>query len=528
MFDYIIVQAHIVDGTGEPGYTADIGIKNDRINAIGSLKDENARLIPATGLVCCPGFIDMHSHTDLEFFQSRPPEAKVKQGITTELLGQDGLGTAPVSAPQKPLLAGLLAGLNGQIPDEKWDWHTFTDYLEALTRQSLPNNVAALVSHGPVRIAGLGMAERDAQKAELAAMTELVREAMAAGAFGFSTGLIYPPCSYASTDELIALNREVAAYDGIFVVHQRDEGYNLARSFDEVCAVSRRSGARLHVSHLQAYGRQNWPIMDEVLTQADRFIHDGGRVTWDRYPYLAGSTVLTAVLPTWTLNEGPEALASNLTDPNYRAKIHQAFEAGLEVWHNRQISVGWENIFISALHLAHNQWMVGRSCQEVATQLDKNPIDMVCDLLAEEKLAVTMISFYGSETILEKVLNHEQATVGSDGIFGGRPHPRLFGTYPRFIKSFVGEKKLLNLEQAVRKISGFPAQILGIRDRGLIKKGYFADLVIFNPDTIADAATYEEPQAFPHGIHSVLVNGIPVVDQEKMTGNYPGAVIRKS
>jgi len=328
-------------------------------------------------------------------------------------------------------------------------------------------------------------------------------------------------------EELADLNREVAAFDGIFVVHQRDEGYHLSRSFDEICEISRRSGVRLHVSHLQAYGRVNWPIMDEVLAKADAFLKEGGSVTWDRYPYLAGCTTLTAVLPTWTFNEGTEALIANLTDPAYRKRIHEEFGKGLDMWHNRQISVGWENIIVTAVHCERNRWMEGLSCRAIADRQGKNPVDAVCDLLAEEKLAVTMISFYGSEDVLRKVLSHPCATVGSDGIYGGRPHPRLYGSFPRFLRQYVRESRTFTLEEAVRKITSFPAKVLGLRDRGTVEEGKWADLVLFDPETVGDRATYEEPELYPEGIRSVLLNGVEVAGAGGTTGKLPGRVLRK-
>lgn len=527
MLDLIIHGATIIDGSGEPGYVADVGIAQDRIEAIGNLPLDHAAVIDAAGLVCSPGFIDMHSHTDLAFFQPSPPQAKILQGVTTELLGQDGLGLAPVQTQNIPVLAGLIAGLNGMISEQEWTWRTFDDYLQALDRRPLPSNTACLVSHGPIRLAAMGMTEREASPAELDDMGQMVHDAMQSGAFGFSTGLIYPPCSYAPTPELVALNLRVAERDGIFVVHQRDEGHHLSRSFDEVCEVSRQSGARLHISHLQAYGKVNWPIMDEVLAKAAAFLDEGGHVTWDRYPYLAGSTVLTAVLPPWTLNLGPAALVSNLKRPDYRQRIHAEFDKGLDVWHNRQISVGWENIIVSAVQIEDNRWMEGRSCQEIADRRSLDPIDMVCDLLAEERLAVTMISFYGSDQVLEKVLTHPQATVGSDGIYGGRPHPRLFGAYPKFIRQFVMDNHHMSLEEAIRKITSFPAEILGLSHRGLVREKYFADLVLFDPAQIRDRATYEEPEKPPLGVEHVFVNGYHAVSRGKSTGAHGGRVLRK-
>ncbi len=525
MYDFIIRNAAVVDGTGADEVRADIAFSEGRIAKIGKIEGKEG--LDASGLVACPGFIDMHTHMDLELLRDSTPDAKVRQGVTLDLLGQDGLGTAPVSEKNKPLLMGILSGLNGILPEEKWTWGSFDDYLNALERRKLPNNVAVLLSQGPVRIEAMGMDERRATPDELAVMKRIVADAMASGAYGLSSGLIYPPCPYADTEELIELNKEVAKADGIFVVHQRDEGYHLSRSFDEVCKICGTSGARLHISHLQAYGKVNWPIMDEVLKKADAYLAAGHNVTWDRYPYLAGCTTLTAVLPTWTFNEGTEALVRNLRVPEYRARIHEEFTKGLDVWHNRQISVGWENIWVTAVHLDKNRWMEGKSCQAVADAQNKNPIDAVCDLLAEENLAVTMISFYGSEEVLKKVLSHPQATIGSDGIYGGKTHPRLYGSYPKFLKEYVREKKFMTLPQAVRKITSFPAQILGIPDRGVLREGCWGDVVLFDPKTIADTATYEQPAQYPIGIPYVFVNGVPAVEDSKTTGKLPGAVLRK-
>jgi N-acyl-D-amino-acid deacylase len=527
MYDYLIKNAQIIDGSGADAFAGDVGIRDGRIAAVGSAPTAAQRVIDGAGLVVTPGFIDMHSHTDLEYFRAQAPDAKVRQGITTELLAQDGLGVAPVSDENVELLSELTAGLLGALPLDHWTWRSFDDYLQALDRRGLPNNAAVLVPHGPVRIMAMGMENRPAMPRELECMRALVREAMGCGAFGLSTGLIYPPCSYGPTDELVALNREVAACEGVFVVHQRDEGFRIGRAFEEVSHVARESGVRLHVSHLQAYGRPSWPIIDRILASADAFLAEGGQVTWDRYPYLAGCTVLSAVLPAWTFSEGTKALASNLMVPEFRARIRADFEKGLDVWNNRSISVGWSKIVVSAVASEKNRWMEGRDCADLAQTLGKEPLDFVCDLLAEENLAVTMISFYGSEEVLEKVLGHGQATVGSDGIYGGRPHPRLYGAYPRFLKEFVRVKKLFSLPEAVRKITSFPAAILRLEDRGLLREGFWADVVLLEPDRVADTSSYEEPEQYPEGIPYVFVNGELVVDQELAAGTLPGRALRK-
>jgi N-acyl-D-amino-acid deacylase len=526
MYDYLIRNVHIIDGTGRKGFTGDIGVQSGRIAAIGSLQQEGQRTINGSGLVATPGFIDMHSHTDLQFFRKQVPDAKIRQGITTELLAQDGLGVAPVRDENLALLSELTAGLLGALPPQNWTWRTFDDYLQTLERRRLPNNVAVLISHGPVRIMAMGMDDRPATAQELGEMRSLIRETMECGAYGLSTGLIYSPCSYSTTDELIELNRVVAADGGIFVVHQRDEGYLLPQSFAELSHVARESSVHLHVSHLKAYGQANWPLMDRVLEMAEAFLSDGGKLTWDRYPYLAGCTVLYAVLPPWTLSGGTKALVKNLMVPEFRARIRQDFEKGLDVWHNRAISVGWSNIIISAVNSERNRWMEGRDCADLARICGKNPIDFVCDLLAEENLAVTKIAFYGSQQVLEKVLGHPQATVGSDGIYGGRPHPRLYGTYPRYLKAFVREKKLFSLPEAVRKVTSFPAEILGLQERGILQEGFCADIVLLDPDRIEDTATYEEPEGYPQGIPYVFVNGELAVEHEVFTGALPGKVLR--
>jgi N-acyl-D-amino-acid deacylase len=535
MYDCLIENVQIIDGSGTEALPGDLGIKDGKIAAIATGGEQGQarhamaeRVIDGSGLVAAPGFIDMHSHTDLEYFRDQAPDAKVRQGITTELLAQDGLGVAPISDGSVELMAQLTAGLLGVLPLERWTWRSFEDYLQALDRRGLPNNAAVLAPHGPLRIMAMGMENRPATAEELDTMCRLTREAMECGAFGLSTGLIYPPCSYGSTEELVALNRVAADRSGVFVVHQRDEGYRIELAFDEATRIARDSGVHLHVSHLQAFGRINWPKMDVILKKADDFLAEGGRVTWDRYPYLAGCTVLSAVLPPWTFAGGTKALAKNLLEPGFRARIREDFQKGLDVWNNRSISVGWSKIVVSAVNSDKNRWMEGRDCADLAQTSGKDPLDFVCDLLAEENLAVTMISHYGSDEVLQKVLAHAQATVGSDGIYGGRPHPRLYSAYPRFLKEFVRVKKVFDLPEAIRKITSFPAEILGLQDRGMLREGAWADIVVLDPGKVTDKATYEEPEQYPEGIPYVLVNGELVVDQGIFTNRLPGRALRKT
>ncbi len=506
MLDIKISGGTVIDGTGAPGFAADIGILGEHIAAVGDSLPSAARTLDASGKVVCPGFVDTHSHSDLKILGGSL-SAKIRQGITTELLGQDGLGVAPAPPAIREDLAQLTAGLLGPHPADGWNWSTFGEYLTALDLAKLPSNAAVLVSHGPVRLCTVGSEDRPPEPEELARMQELVALAMESGARGFSTGLIYPPASYAQKDELIALNRPVAAQDGVCVVHLRDEGHYLLEALEEMIDVAAETGVRLHISHLQAYGRVNWSLLPAALQRIDAARRDGIEITCDRYPYTAGSTVLSAVLPGWVLDGGPGACLGRLRDPGARSEIHAAFQEGLDVWHNRAISVGWQNIVVAWTAGEDNRDLQGQSIEEIADSRGVDPVDAVCDLLVEEDLQVSMISHYGSEENLESILKHPACAVATDGIYGGKPHPRLWGTYPRVLGKYVRERGVLSMPEAVHKATLLPCRIMGIPDRGTVAEGRKADLVVFDPESVRDRATYEKPERSPAGLKAVMVNG---------------------
>ena len=526
MLDMKVTGGTIIDGTGRPGYSADLGIAGDTIVEIGSSLGEAEVVVSAAGRVVCPGFIDTHSHSDLRLLASPPPQAKISQGITTELLGQDGLGVAPINDATREPLSLLTAGILGWRSPEKWTWRSLSGYLDTLQRADLPSNQAALLSHGPIRLLALGSEDRSATQAELDHMIEAVRTAMEQGAWGLSTGLIYPPSSYAPTEELVTLTEVVAEYDGVFVVHMRDEGLYLLDAITEVIDVCRRSGCRLHISHLQAHGEVIWHLLAPALEKIDAALDDGMSVTADRYAYLAGSTVLSAVLPAWMFDGGPEACIARLGDDASRARVHHAFTQGLEVWHNFSKSVGWHNIVISFAASEANARFIGQSIADISRSTGKDPVDVVCDLLLEEDLEVTMISHYGSEENLERIFTHPASVVATDGIYVGKPHPRLWGTYPRFFGRYVRDRNLMSLEEGVRMATSTPARIIGLKDRGRIDTGMKADLVIFDPETITDRATYENPEELSEGIEMVLVNGQRAWEGQGPAGQ-PGRVLRR-
>ncbi|MFO8059314.1 MAG: D-aminoacylase [Bacillota bacterium] len=526
MLDLKITGGTIIDGSGRPAYSADLGISGETIAGIGTSLPDAERVLSAAGRVVCPGFIDTHSHSDLRLLADPPPTAKLSQGITTELLGQDGLGVAPVEAHTRDHLSRLTAGLLGRRPPGQWTWRTFSDYLDALDEARLPNNQAVLASHGPLRLLAVGAGDRPATTAELDAMRTQLREALQQGAWGLSTGLIYPPCSYGPTSELAALTEVVAECDGVFVVHMRDEGLYLLDALDEVIDVCRSSGCRLHISHLQAHGRAVWHLLPRALERIDAAIDEGLSVTADRYPYLAGCTVLSAVLPAWMLDGGPQTCLKRLSDETWRARVHHAFTQGLEVWHNRSISVGWDSIVISWVAGQANEHLVGQSIGDISRETGEDPVDVVCDLLLEEQLEVTMIAHYGSEENLEKVLAHPVTVVGTDGIYGGRPHPRLWGTYPRFLGRYARDRGLMTLEEGIRKATSSAARLIGLRDRGTIEVGMKADLAVFDRERIIDRATYDDPEQVSEGMETVLVNG-RTAWEGAAPRQHPGRVLRR-
>ncbi|MBC7243249.1 MAG: D-aminoacylase [Anaerolineae bacterium] len=507
MLDYLIRNGRIVDGTGNPWFRADIGIAGGRIAAIRHHLDLPARhTIEAEGLTVCPGFIDMHAHSDWWLLTNPLHHPKLLQGVTTELLGQDGFSLAPWPAQEADMLRRLVAGMNGN-PDLAPSWQSFAGYLEALNAARPSVNALSLVGHGTLRVGVVGMANRPASAAELAEMERLLHQSMEEGAAGLSSGLIYAPCYFAQREELVRLCRVVAGYGGIFVVHLRSEGDRLLEALEEVLDIAAESGVALHVSHFKVFGRPNWGKSILALERLERAREAGIDVTFDQYPYTAGSTSLSVLLPPWAHEGGAEALLARLQDPAAREQMRRDMEQDTS-WDNFLAAVGPENIFITWVGSERNRWAVGKSLLAIAGCMHKPAAEAVMDLLWEEQLAVTMVDFCMSEEDVERIMRHPLQMVSTDGLLAGRPHPRAYGAYPRVLGHYVRERRLLPLQEAVRKMTSLPAQRLGLRDRGLVREGYWADLVIFDPAVVADLATYEAPCRHPAGITHVFVNGV--------------------
>ncbi|MEW6523644.1 MAG: D-aminoacylase [Bacillota bacterium] len=528
MYQLVIRDATICDGTGTEPYQGDVALRGDRVAATGASGSlEGRELLHASGLVLAPGFIDTHSHSEWALLGDEPPRPKLLQGITTEILGQDGISVAPIPQAAGPDWEGALAGLLGPAPRTS-TWPTVEEYCSALSGVPLPVNVAYLVPHGAVRMAGPGLEERRATPAELEAMAKAARAAFRAGAVGLSTGLIYPPCTYAAEEELVALSRVAGEHGSPVVVHLRSEGRQLLESIEEMLRVTAAGPSPLHISHFKLMGKLFQPKLGPALELVEEARARGQAVSADQYPYAAGSTVLTAVLPNWAHAGGAGQLLARLRDPAGREAIARYFTLGLDHWENRALTVGWENVVISQVRTPANRWTEGKHMAEIAAARGLDPVAAVLQLLVEEELAVTMITHYGGEEALGRIASRPWVMPCTDGIYGGRPHPRLWGALPRFFRRFVREEGVLGLSEAVRRATSLPAATFQLEGRGVIRPGAFADLVLLDPEAIADRSTYQEPELMPAGIHMVLVNGKVAAREGAPTGEYAGRVLRRA
>jgi len=516
-FDLVIRNAKIIDGSGNPWYKADIGVADERIATIGRI-DDGRHVIDAEGLAAAPGFIDTHSHSDLMLIAEPEAQQKTMQGITTEVVGQDGLGEAPVSDDTLEDWRRYLSGLNGD-PEIDWSWRSFGEYLDALDEARTSINVAALVGHGNLRLLAMGMENRAPTMSELAEMKAILSDSLKAGGFGLSTGLIYPPCVYAETAELTDLCRVTADHGGIFVVHMRNEGDMLLESIDEVANIGKDSGIHVHVSHFKASGEKNWGKVEDALAKIEAYRSEGIEFTVDQYPYIAGSTFLSSLLPVSAHEGGTKRMLARLRDPEERKRMKT------QIAESRGLDWGWNNIMVTSVKTKGNKPHEGLDLGEIARRRGEEPLEALFNVILEEENAVTMVSFSMSEEDVRTVMESPFQMVCTDGIVLGKPHPRAYGSFPRILGRYVKEG-VISLEDAIRKMTSLPAQTFGIRDRGLLKPGMHADITIFDPDKVIDKATYQDPIQFPEGIEYVIVNGTVTVENGVHTGKRAGKVLK--
>lgn len=530
----LIKDAWIVDGTGKERYKGSLYIEGDHIEkiitnqeALGNYEVVADEIIDATDLICAPGFIDTHSHSDLVVLKEPQLLPKLMQGITTEVLGQDGISMAPLKADYIEAWKKNLAGLDGQ--DESLDWHygSVENYLGMIKEAQPSLNEVYLLPHGNVRMEAMGLDNRQPTSEEIQKMCDIVRSEMEKGCIGLSSGLIYMPCAYSMTEEIIEMCKVVKEYDGVFVVHQRSEADEILSSMDEMIRVAKESGVHLHFSHFKVCGKPNWDKLDGMLQKLDEAKVAGLQVSFDQYPYIAGSTMLGVILPPWVHDGGTEKLVERLKDQSLREKMKEDMKNGIPGWDNFIQFAGIEGIFITSVASEKNKDVIGLSLKELGEKRGKEALEATFDLLLEEKNAVGMVDFYGTEEHVKRIMLRDEMNLCTDGLLSGKPHPRVYGSFPRVLGKYVREEGILSLEKAIHKMTLKAAKAMDIKKRGCIKEGNFADLTLFDEKTIIDKGTFEEPEQYPEGICYVIVNGQVAVMKGKYTGKRYGRVLTK-
>jgi N-acyl-D-amino-acid deacylase len=528
-YDIVIRGGLVIDGSGRPGEISDVAVSNGRIAASGrSLPLGKAKTIDADGLAVAPGFIDIKTHSDFTLPINPKAESKVRQGVTTEIVGHCGFSVAPILPGKRQLVQDYLSASAPWLPFRET---TFRDYLDGFPQTSV--NAGMLVGHHTLRLNVMSMEARPPTAAELDHMTALLEEGLAAGALGLSSGLFTPPSSYANRAEMVALCNVLKRHNAAYFTHLRDESNNVVPAVEEAIDIARTCDVHVEIVHLKCSGLDNWGKAAQILAMIEAARREGLAVDCDAYPYAAGSNPLKNLLPQWVQSDGLEAMLVRLALPETRARVRAEIERdGLNNWGRIP---SWDSVRISiSPHLAQHE---GETFGQLGAARGQEPIDVVCDYLIEDKGGTRVLITSIAEDDIREIVRSPSALVGSDGNcvadYGvtsqGMPHPRFYGTFPRIIGHYVHDERLLPLERAVRKMTGASAEALRLRDRGLIKEGYRADIAIFDPADFKDRATYADPHQYPTGTRTtVLVNGVVVVKEAKHTGATPGMVLRRA
>jgi N-acyl-D-amino-acid deacylase len=524
-FDLIVRGGSVIDGTGAPPVRADVGVSGDRITVVGNLSGHtSAREIDATGLTVAPGFIDVQGQSGTTLLADGNGESHVRQGITTEIIGEGG-SPAFWTAEQNDANALRPFGLS-------LDWTGFDGYFTRLQERGIAVNLGTLVPATMVRQRIVGLANRDPTIDELTRMESMVDQAMRDGAFGLSSALIYPPGSFAKTPELVALARVAARHNGIYVSHIRGESFNLFKALDEAIEIGRDANIRVVVFHLKVAARANWGRMREVIAKLSAATASTG-ITATMYPYTAGGTGLAASLPLWVQEGGREKMLARVKDPAVRARARAEIETAIDGWENLILAAGFDGIQIAGVPSNADQSVVGKRISEIARARKKSEWDTFFDLLMETDGRAGALYHMMSEADVKEGLRWSEVSIGTDsaalrteGVLArGSPHPRAYGTFPRILGKYVRDDKVLELPEAIRRMTTLAARQFGVENRGAVQPDMYADLVIFDPATIKDNATFEKPHQYPTGIAHVIVNGVPVVDPRGITGARPGRAI---
>jgi N-acyl-D-aspartate/D-glutamate deacylase len=522
-FDLIVRGGQVLDGTGSAAQRVDVGVLGDRITAMGDLSTAEAgQVIDASGLIVAPGFIDVQGQSGTTLLADGNGESHLRQGITSEIIGE---GSSPAFWTPGSDEGESLAPFG-----IAFDWTGFAGYFERLRQRGTTINMGTFVPATAVRRAIIGMDNRPPTPDELARMEAMVDQAMRDGAFGLSSALIYVPGTFAKTDELLALAKVAAKHKGIYISHIRGESFNLFNALDEAIGIGRDAGLPVVIYHLKVGAKANWGRMNDAIAAIDKANAAGVKVSATMYPYTAGGTGLAATLPLWVQEGGREKMLERLKDPTTRAKARQEIETKIDGWENLLMATTFDGIQIASAPREFDQSVIGKRISELAAERKADPWDVYFQLLIDSGGRIGALYHMMSEQDVATGLRFGRVTIGTDssalrtsGVLAqGSPHPRSYGTFPRVLGKYVRDDKILTLPDAIHRMTGLAATQMGLRDRGMVRVGHLADLVVFNPATIADTATYEKPHQYPTGIDHVVVNGVPVLDPRGLTGSRPG------
>ena len=545
MYSLVIKNVRVVDGFGNPWYLADVGIQGEKIAHIGQVEGKEAqKIIDGKRMVLAPGFIDMHSHSEMIFLsekQSELLEGRIRQGITTEIMGNCGISVSPIRDELKPDMEKSVGWMTPEsVP---WNWNSMAEFLDLIEKKGVGVNVGTLTGHGAIRAYVKGFSSGLMSPEETRKMKEILSRTFEEGSFGLSSGLIYAPGMFADTDEFIELGKVAAKFNRILTSHVRGSSETDIDAEKEVIYIGEKAGCRVHRSHYEAFGKENWHKIEITLKLDEEARQRGIDFAFDMFPYTAAMTMMIAIYPPWALDGGWPQFLRRAQDPDTRKRIEHDIETVVPSWptwvpgswpHNLVKAAGWENIYIGYIPSEKNKHYEGLNLIQLGERLRKPPFEAITDLMVEEKGAISQLIFGVSgdrenEEPIKTIIRHPLGGYATDAVDIGRgkPHPAAYGMYPRLLGRYVREEKLVTLEDAIRRMTSFPANRLGIKDRGIIAEGHFADLVLFDPDRIRDRSTYENPRQFPEGIHHVIVNGQLILENGEIRKIRPGKVLRK-
>ena len=528
-FDVLIKNGTVYDGTGGKPRVADVAIRGDRIAGLGNFPAESARtVIDAKGMAVAPGFINMLSWSTESLIQDGRSQSEIRQGVTTEIMGE-GESMGPLNERMKKRFADEQKDIKYEIK-----WNTLTEYLAYLEEHGISPNVASFIGATTIREHVIGLDDKPPTPEQLEEMRALVRQEMETGALGIGSSLIYPPAFYAKTSELVELCKVAAKYQGKYISHIRSEGNQLIEGIEELIEISRAAGIPAEIYHLKAAGEKNWPKLDQALALIESARKEGLKITADMYTYTAAGTGLNACLPPWTLDGGQEALIARLQDPTIRKKIVTEVRTPTNAWENLYLAAGSpDRILLVGFKEEKLKPLTGKSLADIARTRGKDPVETIIDLLLEDRSRIDSIYFLMSETNIKKEIAKPWVSFGSDeasqapeGPFlKANPHPRAYGNFARLLGRYVRKEKVVSLAEAIRRLSGLPATNLGLDHRGLIREEMFADVVVFDPKTIEDHATFDKPHQYATGVKHVFVNGVQVLKDGEHTGAKPGRAL---